>query len=309
MKNTLYTILSLAFVAVFSVTVLSSCDKDANKPEYQWGIAGYVDSTNVALYTPDTEVERDSLSQDGMLTSTIVVDTVFMVASNKDGMGLYINGANDVTFALPFLDANGEVRAIFKDGVFAQLFNRLKGAADAGLIERSKYDAFKKEIAVIRDTISLGAFGTDAFTYDEIGAALMSWDFVQNSNYVRIKLDETPYSRRSNIYTAMLTIKPELEAIIGGMPDSKEKEELVNQLQAIWQAHSGILKDGSGWLTLCYVNYRLNFEMHLEKGSGLLDDMAKGLYGVNAYGEPLKELWLIVNFDGTINPGTGYERL
>jgi len=310
MMKTLNThIFIMALVSAFSVTVLSSCDKDANEPQYQWEIAGYVDSTNVSLYTPDTEVETDPLSEDNMLTSTIVVDTVYMVATNKDGMGLYINGQKDVTFELPFLDANGEVRAIFKDGVFAQLYNRLESAAESGLIEQAKFDAFRKEISVIRDTISLGAFGTNSFTYDEVGASLMSWDFIQNSSYVKLKLDEASYTRRSNIYGAMQSIKPELEALVNSMPESKEKEQLINQLQTIWKGHSGIIKDGTGWISLCYVNYRLNFELHLEKASGLLDDIAKGLYGANAYGEPNRELWLIIKFDGTMSMGSGYERM
>lgn len=307
MKKIIISLLS----AIVAISSLSSCDSKASEQKFENIQTSYDDVMTVSLYCPDFEVENDPLCKDSMLCSDYTYTTVD-IKTEAYFMSLGVNGLDSLCFSMPFLvPGTDEVRPIFKNGVFAKLYERLKAAVAADPTLQPDFDKFKAEIAEIHDTLSLKDITTNYFPVVELGAALFSWDAEQNSNYVKFQAQNpVKFSRKSNIFTAMYAIQTLLSK---WYKEEKFTAEELSGLNAIKEQQSGETK-AWGWGTFKYANYRLAFDLHVEpeytryanaSADGMLDKLAIALFGKNAQGKPNRQLWLILRFDGDpVNDGT-----
>ena len=297
--TTIHTLAALALVA----TALTACDNDANKTPFEEDYMYYQDVTKISLYTPDLDIEKDPLcTSEGMLCTSEQEGTIVLYTAIEDQLQLFSRKYPEVPLALPFLDSDGNVRSIFKDGVFANLYNSLKAAADAGKMDRQRFLNFQQQIAVIRDTLTIGGLESSNFPYIELGASLISWDEEQRSNYVKVTLSDTEFQRRSNVFYALQGIKDILEQWAA---EGKFTQQQIAELNAIADQQMGSISNAWGWMTMQYVNYSIDLNLHIEQADGLLDKLSTALYGKDSD----RQLWLVISFNSNFIGANGYEEV
>ncbi len=284
-----------------SLSILSSCDFDANKQEYEEMVGIYAGDISMSFYSPDLTVEQSNREQagyaDGMLCSSKLEGMVGVDLDNVLNENLFLINKHYYTFQLPFLDENGDVREIFRAGKLAHLYEGLRRAAADGYVSAEKMAQFVDMVRVIRDDISLNFLGVDPITTMELGNVLTSYDWEQNSFYTPFTIYPTEFSRSSNMADALQLIRPELELLNEkGLIDA----ESLQTLHAISeQIVGGVISDGSGYLSTSLANDRFEMDLHLEQATGLLDVLSTALYGNDANGKANRDLWIVIRFSGS----------
>ncbi len=274
---------------------IASCDDNANKREGFEGINLYKGMTQISLYAPKWEIENDDDAEDGKLCTNLF-PTQFMIDISKDETAVITcDEMNGMDFRMPYLDADNEVRPIFRQGKFAHLYNKMKDAAEKGLIDPERFQQFQKDIKIINDTLSIGFIESCSLPLIERGASLTTWDDEQKSPYVRFSINDIHVERRSSIFTAILKIKDLLTKWYELGLISQEDLQL---LQEIKNQEKITITDGNGWMTSMYVNLHADFDMHLENATGLLDVVSGALFGYDEQGKLNQPLWIVISFFG-----------
>lgn len=283
-----------------SLSIVSSCDFDANKQEYESMIGMYKGDMIMSLYTPDLTVEQSNREQvghaNGMLSSSTLEGVVGIDLDNAMSESLFVVNDHSFDIQLPFLDENGNVREIFRAGKLAHLYEGLQRAAADGFVSAEKMAQFIEKVRVIRDEIAINLLLLEPFSTMELGNVLTSYDWEQNSFYTPFTIYPTNFTRLSNLAEALQLIRPELEMLHEkGLIDP----ESLQTLQAIAeQIVGGVISDGRGYLTTSLANDRFEMELHLEQATGLLDVLSTALYGNDASGKPNQDLWIVIRFYG-----------
>ena len=288
----------LACLALLSI--VSSCDFDANKQEYESMIGMYGGDMSMSLYTPDLSIEQSNREQvgnaDGMLCTSTLKGSIGIDFDNALSESLFLVNDHYFEVQLPFLDENDNVREIFREGKLAHLYEGLQRAAADGYVSAEKMAQFIEKVRVIRDEITINFLSLEPFSTMELGNVLTSYDWEQNSFYTPFTIDPTNFARLSNLAEALQLIRPELEMLNEkGLIDP----ESLQTLHAIAeQIVGGVISDGSGYLTTSLANDRFEMDLHLEQATGLLDVLSTALYGKDANGKPNHELWIVLRFIG-----------
>lgn len=283
-----------------SLSIVSSCDFDANKQEYESMIGMYEGDMTMSLYTPDLAVEQSNREQvghaNGMLCSSTLDGVVGIDVDNAWNETMILNNRESFVIELPFLDEQGQVREIFRAGKLAHLYMQLQRAVADGYVSTEKMAQFVEMVRVIRDNVRLSLLWLDPVTTMEMGNVLTTYDWEQNSFYMPFTIKPTNFSRYSNMAQALNLIRPELEMLNEkGLIDP----ESLQTLQAIaTQVSGGRITDGSGYVTSSLANDHFDMELHLEQATGLLDVLSTALYGNDANGKPNRELWMVIGFSG-----------
>ena len=288
------------FACLASISILSSCDFDANKQAYESMIGMYKGDMTMYLYTPDFTVEQSNREQvghtEGALSSSKQSGVVGVDVDSDWNESVILTNNDYFVIELPFLDENGDVREIFRAGKLAHLYAGLQRAAADGYVSAEKMAQFVEMVRVIRDEITLPFLFVEPFSTMELGNVLTSYDWEQNSFYKPFTILPTYFTRLSNLAGALQFIRPELELLNEkGLIDP----ESLQTLQAIsTQIVGGVISDGSGYLTTSLGNDRFEMDLHLEKATGLLDVLSTALYGNDANGKPNHDLWFVIFFNG-----------
>ncbi len=283
-----------------SLSVLSSCDFDASKQDFETMVGVYKGDMVMSLYTPDLAVEQSNRElvghSDGMLCTSRLEGLIGVDVDEAWNESVIMNTEHSFDIQLPFLDEDDQVREIFRAGKLAHLYEGLQQAVTDGYVSAEKMAQFIEMVRVIRDRVSLNFLWIESITTMELGNALTTYDWEQNSFYTPFTILPTEFSRSSNMADALKLIRPELEML-------HEKgliaPESLQTLQAIaTQIEGGSITDGNGYLTSSLANDHFDVEIHIEQATGLLDVLSTALYGKDASGKANRDLWMVIRFNG-----------
>lgn len=319
--NKIYNICkSLAAVAI-STAMVCSCDSTANDIKVEAINGQYKGTVIVGLYVPDIVVESENMVITDNETVGICADTVKTTINmefyNNNQVKISVDKLNNIKFNIPFLDSEGNVRDIYKEGYLAYLYEMTRSLLDKGILTQEEFNTFYEQIDTLHDELTISGISTDLLPMVEQGAMLATYDHEQNSYYAQFNLNEYSYQRTAEV------LKP-FEYIKQVLKDKSIESEKLNYLDA--QIHNavpttGSVSDGWGWCTIGYSNYQSVIDMHVERATGMLDVLSIALFGAvkNDEGETLyddrgrpqanKSMWFVVWYNGQIEDTGIYKRL
>lgn len=288
-------------ISIFSLLVLlmfTACDFDADRPEYDAFVGYYDGKTTFGLYTPDHAVEQDNQWENN--THLFCADSLpsyyWVALDNENWMNIGFETADTLHFSFPFMTLSNNPRSIFSDGPLSVLVQTLQEATDLGYCSMDTLNTFIDKIQTIEETVFINDITMSSITTTELGNSITSYDREQNSFYVGFTLPETEIKYHSSLTDALEYIWPVLnrfktEKMIGS--------KLFTSLEAIKnQAEVKTATDWSGYITASFANYHLAIEAHLEHSKEAFSPLAKALYGTDEQGNPKKEVWLTLYYEG-----------
>lgn len=281
----------------------ASCDKDADKVAVVNGQVVYDGYFDFSLYVPEYAME---INNSNALCSDSVPGT-FLFDASSDGL-LYSHPEfkETVDLRLPFLQSDGEVLEIYRGGMLAKLYYRLKAAADKGLLPMAEFDEVRNELDTIVDHLTIKELKTSKIPWVYAGSTIVTYDNEQNSYYARFTLEDAEYVRESNIFTVLQKLRPHFEQ----WSDEKTlTDEDVKDLKNLQQQREKSIYNGGGWCTMSNTNYSMSADIHIEQATGLLDDLSISLFGRDKNGKPAKELWIVLRYFGGLDQIKNYSAL
>lgn len=318
-------ILNLCIVALFAV-VLSSCDENADNVKMVRYSGTYNGEIFAELYMPDYDTEKlySLMNPDGM--PYICADTVkgglVEIHFATDDMALFsLNKISDMTFRIPFvtIDEDEDLAStmiIYDGGSFAKFFNAIKAHYENGELNKDEFYHFAHIMETIEDTITIDHFSVQPFKMREKGSIYSTYDYEQNSAYVRAGINTFNYSRKTNITEALEYVDKHFATVLNANDIA-----IVNALKAGVKLE-GTVSDASGWLGMSYSNYRPFVDITIDTATGILDVLTQatfGKYKLDNNGNPQKDhegnlvenrsLQLEIWYSGTIANMDAYQRI
>lgn len=316
-----YNICKSLIAVVGSAAMMCACDSTANDIKVEAINGQYKGTVVVGLYVPDLLVEVENTALYNTETVGICADTVKatidMQFFNNHQVQIGVSKLNDIKFAIPFLDKDGDVREIFSQGYLAKLYNMVRGLQAKGVITPEEFNEFYEKIDTLRDHLSLSGVKTNLMPMVEQGSMLATYDHEQYSYYTQFNLDELTYERTAEVLRPFEYIKKVLQD--KGI-ESEELTRLDIQLHTAVPT-TGTVTDGWGWCTVAYSNYQSYIDMHIERATGMLDVLSIALFGAvqdengqtmyDDRGRPManKPMWFVVWYNGQIEDTGIYKPL
>lgn len=310
-------------VAMLAMLMITSCDKDADNKKLEKVSGVYNGNITALLYVPDYEVEWENAmtySNENSLAIATDMDTQAEVNFNfatDDRATVAINNLTGIHFEVQFLqkNSNGELtkdpdgayfpRSVYQDGKLAELLRMVRQsivkANDPATV--TEYNNFALSMQTLIDDLQFENISTLPLVMKETGAVYTSYDFEQNSFYERFTMNPFSFKRTSNLPV----IKQKLSELIAAHPaDFAQTAGIIDQIIGSYKTE-GTITDCSGWCSVNYANYRPSVTLTIHNATGLIDTMSMALFGMNDNGKYNKPLWLMMNYEGTINSMSSYE--
>ena len=185
---------------------------------------------------------------------------------------------------------------IYKDSPITKLYNAVDEDAGVPIADKDKLD---KMICDIKNTITIAPFKTSRIPLIQQGAAIVSYDFEQNSFYSQYTLGDVAYSYKSNITEVIKYVE---ENLLSNMTDKKgSATQAINEIRTIASSVTGKMSNVWGRLTLLYMNYYCDYDMRIqseeERPNEMLVNISKLLFG-EKNGNPNKDLWFRIGYIG-----------
>ncbi len=315
-------------VAMLALLLTTSCDKYADNKKLEKVSGVYNGNITALLYVPDYEVEWENFmrySNENSLAIATDMETTAEVIFNfatDDRASVAINNLTGIHFEVQFLqkDSNGSLtkdsdgayfpRSIYQTGKLAELLRTVRESVvkydaneDAIPATVSEYNAFALSMQTLVDDLQFENISTLPLLIKESGAVYTTYDFEQNSFYERFSMNPISFKRESNLSA----IKQKLNALIELHPaDFAQSAAVISNILSAYKTE-GVITDCSGWCSITYSNYRPSVTFTIHNATGLLDTMTMALFGVTDDNTSLQELWLMMNYEGTIGSMESYE--
>ena len=316
-----YNICKSLIAVVGSAAMMCACDSTANDIKVEAINGQYKGTVVVGLYVPDLLVEVENTALYNTETVGICADTVKatidMQFFNNHQVQIGVSKLNDIKFAIPFLDKDGDVREVFSQGYLAELYNKTRALYRQGIITKEEFDGFYEQIDTLRDNLSLSGVKTNLMPMVEQGSMLATYDHEQYSYYTQFNLDELTYERTAEVLEPFEYMK---QLLIQKGIESEELTRLDIQLHTAVPT-TGTVTDGWGWCTVAYSNYQSYIDMHIERATGMLDVLSIALFGAvqDENGQTMyddrgraianKPMWFVVWYNGQIEDTGIYKPL
>ena len=291
-------ILKYASCFALSLMLMTSCDKEADKLKIETETLSY--SGTFYMYMHST----DMLSSEEELFN-IDIDTVpgnITIDASSEGYSVvkFVPG-REIRLTTSFLqEKEGHTHkvpmGIYMESPVTRLYNAVIEDANVTDEEKSKLEEILSEI---KDTMTIAPFTTSRVPLIQQGAAIVTYDFEQNSFYSSYTLGEVAYSHKSNISTA---IKYVSENLLSKMASKTIAETAIQKIRSIASSTTGKMSDTWGRLSFQYMNSYCDYEMQIkseeERPNEMLINISKVLYGEDENGKPYKDLWLVIDYIG-----------
>lgn len=320
---------------IMAATTLTSCDKEADNVKMVRVSGTYNGNIEANLYMPEWDAEKmnEILNDDGSpsLASCVVKNGQLEVNFASDDMAHFtMKNLAGMAFKVPFLDYEEDadivyVRSSFAGGTLNSMFsiveNHYDSATPAGdpmnhKMSKAEFYKLVKMMEYIQDEISFENVRIQPVLMRELGANYCSYDEEQNSFYVRAKLEEMSYVRKTNLTDIANYIETSLLTYF----TAEEKAAFQNFKSKI--KLTGTISDAEGWCNISYSNYSPYIDLTIDKATGLIDVLSMALYGPyktdyegkvvkDKDGNPVKmpTLCLEIEYQGTINNLNSYEKV
>lgn len=305
--------------AIAALLSFSSCDKDADNKNIVKVSGLYTGNVESYLYVPDYFTELENvIYYTTDLTPALAGDVetkaeVNFGFSSEDLAVVSINKLTGIHFEVQILakDINGEFvtddegryvpRSNFAQGALAQILEIVKECVSV-----NEYNVFALNyMGLLVDDLQFANIKTKPLVMKESGAFFTSYDFEQNSFYERFAMEPFTFERQSS-FTETLH---QLDLLKAAHPvEFAPYESVLNEIASSFKTQ-GTISDASGWCTLTYANYHPRTVLTFHKATGLIDALSTALFGKNKDGEPDKELWLMMYYEGNINDMSSYEQV
>ena len=178
-----YNICKSLIAVVGSAAMMCACDSTANDIKVEAINGQYKGTVVVGLYVPDLLVETENMMDYNTETVGLCADTVKttidMQFFNNHQVQISVDKLNDIKFAIPFLDKDGNVREIFSQGYLAKLYNMVRGLQATGKITPEEFNEFYEKIDTLRDHLNISGVKTNLMPMVEQGSMLATYDHEQ----------------------------------------------------------------------------------------------------------------------------------
>ena len=299
----------LKYVSCFalSLMLMTSCDKEADKLKIETETLNYSGTFYMLLCTAEFNSAEDNINID--------IDTVpgnIKIDISNEGYAVvdFVPG-REINLTIPFLDrvkVGEEIiytnpMDVYKDSPITKLYNAVDEDAGVPAADKDKLD---KMICDIKNTITIAPFKTSRIPLIQQGAAIVSYDFEQNSFYSPYTLGDVAYSYKSNITEVIKYVE---ENLLSNMTDKKgSATQAINEIRTIASSVTGKMSNVWGRLTLQYMNYYCDYDMRIqseeERPNEMLVNISKLLYG-EENGKPIKDLWFNIGYVGHMGDSSG----
>ena len=299
----------LKYVSCFalSLMLMTSCDKEADKLKIETETLNY--SGTFYMFLNATDMEDSSIDLDTININLDEVPGNIKIDISSEGYGVvdFVPG-REINLTIPFLDrvkVGEEIiytapMDIYKDSPITKLYNAVDEDAGVPAADKDKLD---KMICDIKNTITIAPFKTSRIPLIQQGAAIVSYDFEQNSFYSPYTLGDVAYSYKSNITEVIKYVE---ENLLSNMTDKKgSATQAINEIRTIASSVTGKMSNVWGRLTLQYMNYYCDYDMRIqsedERPNEMLVNISKLLFGDdkgNGTGNPNKDLWFRIGYIG-----------
>ena len=295
----------LKYVSCFalSLMLMTSCDKEADKLKIETETLNY--SGTFYMFLNATDMEDSSIDLDTININLDEVPGNIKIDISSEGYGVvdFVPG-REINLTIPFLDrvkVGEEIiytapMDIYKDSPITKLYNAVDEDAGVPAADKDKLD---KMICDIKNTITIAPFKTSRIPLIQQGAAIVSYDFEQNSFYSPYTLGDVAYSYKSNIAEVIKYVE---ENLLSNMTDKKgSATQAINEIRTIASSVTGKMSNVWGRLTLLYMNYYCDYDMRIqseeERPNEMLVNISKLLFG-EKNGNPNKDLWFRIGYIG-----------
>lgn len=319
--NKIYNICQTIVAIAITTAMMCACDSTANEIKVEAINGQYNGTVIVGLYVPDLIVETENTLISEGETVGICADTVKTTIGlqfyNNNYVKISVDKLSNIEFNIPFIDEEGEVRDIYREGYLAYIYYMTRDLRDRGIITQDEFAEFYEQIDTLRDKLTVSGVTTNLMPMVEQGAMLASYDYEQNSYYTQFNLDEYTYQRTGEVLKPFEYIK---QVLINKGIESEELTRLDEQIHNAVPI-SGTVTDGWGWCTVGYSNYQSVVDMHLERATGMLDVLSIALFGMkrdengeviydgNGRAQANKPMWFVVWYNGQIEDTGIYKPL
>lgn len=308
------------------ILTLTSCDKDANNVEIVKVSGMYSGDIFAQLFMPDYETETlntliNPNGQPSVAEDTIRGGEVQLNFSSDDSASFSLNHIPGMKFRIRFLllgddDDPGAVMPSFEGGLLAKYFMGIQNHYLDGEISKADFRQFSKAMEYVEDTISIHNLSVRPFSMLERGALVTTFDFEQNSVYVRTLFNAFDYSRKTNLSSVFRFAEEKFGSVM------TDQEKALSRTLINGTHLSGTVTDAEAWTSMIYSNYRPYLEVTIDQATGLLDTLTLALFGdrkLDIYGNPLKDSdgniiptrTLIINmlYEGNISNMNSFEQV
>ena len=302
----------LKYVSCFalSLMLMTSCDKEADKLKIETETLNY--SGTFYMFLNATDMEDSSIDQDTINVNFDALPGNIKIDISNEGYGVvdFVPG-REINLTIPFLDrvkVGEEIiytapMDIYKDSPITKLYNAVDEDAGVPAADKDKLD---KMICDIKNTITIAPFKTSRIPLIQQGAAIVSYDFEQNSFYSPYTLGDVAYSYKSNIAEVIKYVE---ENLLSNMTDKKgSATQAINEIRTIASSVTGKMSNVWGRLTLLYMNYYCDYDMRIqseeERPNEMLVNISKLLFG-EKNGNPNKDLWFNIVYVGHMGDSSG----
>lgn len=322
-------------IAILTGAVLTSCDENADNTKMVRTSGFYNGDIYAELFMPDYSVEQfnSATNENGM--PSICVDTikngeVELHFASDDMASFRLNRIPGMNFRIPFLIIDDEYGfavniSMYDGGAFAKFFNAIKAHYLNGEIDKEQFFHFAHIIETLEDTISIDNFSVQPFKMREKGAMYSTYDYEQNSVYVRAEFNSFNYTRKTNVTEALKYVDEHFASVL-----TSSDKALISALKNGIKSQ-GTISDASGWISMSYSNYRPYVDLTIEQATGLIDVLTEATFGKyklndnydpdrdtedmmlmrDSDGNPIPNKSLVINvwYMGTIANMNSYERI
>lgn len=316
MKKTLYSLCCASVAMIMAVPALTSCDSNASDLKVERATGMYSGTVIVGLYVPDMQIENENMKitdEETIGLAADTVDTTIKLDFSNDGhVKIEVDKLNDIDLRIPFFDENGNVRELFEKGYLAQAYYKVKEMAEKGVLTEDEFDGFCEIIDTLSDKMSLSSIKTNDIVAVERGAMITTYDYEQDSYYAQFTMLPVSYSRSSNISAALEYLR---NLMVQKGITSTELQTMYSTINNAVPTN-GTIEDGWGWSTMAYSNYSTYIDMHIERATGVLDNLTLALFGqpdpTEGYLEWMprkREIWFVVEYEGRIENTGIYKQI
>lgn len=308
-------ILKYASCFTLSLMLMTSCDKEADKLEIETEILDYSGTFFMFLYATDTDS-----SDRGIFN--VDIDTVpgnIKIDVSNEGYAIvnFVPG-REIHLATPFfereIDDKGDYvedskgnyiyttipMDVYENSPILKLYNAVNEDVNVTSDEKTE---LRKLLCEIKDTISISPFTTSRIPLIQQGASIASYDYEQNSYYSSYTIADETYSHKSSMTVVIKYVRQNLLSKMAA--DKKANAEAaIQKIISINSTATGKMNNTWGRVTLQYMNYYCDYDMRIEseneRPNEMLVNISKILYGEDKDGNPLKNIWFLIEYTGQL---------
>lgn len=270
-------------IAALTAVVFTSCDKNADNVKMVRISGSYNGDIYAELIMPDYNVEQFNSAMNENRMPSICVDTikggeVELHFASDDMASFQINKISGIRFSIPFLTVSkvygyAFVKGMYSGGIFADFFNAINAHYEEGKLNSDEFSRFVRIMETLEDTISIDNFSVLPFKMREKGSIYSTYDYEQNSVYVRAEIKPFTFTRKTNVTEALKYVEDHFAAVL-----TNEDWAIIKKLKEGIKTQ-GTISDASGWLTMSYSNYRPYVDFTIDTATGLIDVLSEATFG------------------------------